>query len=225
MVHRASSVVVALVLVLAMPAPGWARDKRDFWGWLERLSGPGPFEPRGTRQFPTIGLRSPFCLSNGRPAIVTAAGDDRRTCVYFDYAPWISKDDELLGSDVKLDTFDVGATYRPNRAFELGVGLGVYYFRTDGASATRLTVTPGRLVVRPLMLLGLLYEKSRAKPLSPGWQRGLSTLKWYYKTSVLIGRMDGETFGLNNALWRGETNEAISSVGLLVDLGEIFFER
>ncbi len=226
MVHRiASVVVVALTLIVALPATASADRKNDLWGWLERLSGPGPFHPRiGTNRFPTIGIRSPFCFSDGRMKVTTLSAE-RRACLYLDYAPWISEEDPLVGGDVKLDTFDVGASYRINRGLELGVGFGVYHFRTEDTSATRVTLTPGRLVAKPLTLLAMLSEKAGAQPLSSRWQKGFATLKWYYKTSVLLGRIDGTDFGIENSPWRGETNDPVSSVGFLIDLGEVFFER
>jgi hypothetical protein len=211
MVHRASSVVVALVLVLAMPAPGWARDKRDFWGWLERLSGPGPFTPKGV---PTVGLRPPVCW-NGRERISLTAATRGSACLFADLGRWESQDDRLLGSDVTLTTFDAGVTFPVAFGIEMGAGLGLYKFSTDLEDPTRLTLVPGRLVVKPLQWTAKAFgvaDDSRA-------MRRWGAFKVYYKTSVILGVIESADFGPDLPYFR-EKNEAISSWGFLVDLLE-----
>lgn len=214
MVHRiASVVVVALVLTLALPATASADRKNDFWGWLERLSGPGPFTPKGKA---TVGLRPPFCFT-GRERVKLESASRSSACLFADLGRWESEDDHLLGSDVTLTTVDVGVSFPVALGVEMGAGFGLYKFNTDLNDPARFTLVPGRLVVKPAQWVAKAFGVSSTSKAMRRW----GAFKAYYKTSVILGVIDSEDFGPNLPYFR-EKNEAISSRGFLIDFLEFF---
>lgn len=212
MVQRIGSVVVvALTLIVAVPATASADRKNDLWGWLERLSGPGPFHPKGV---PTVGLRPPVCW-NGSERVNLTSATRGSACLFADLGRWESQDDHLLGSDVTLTTFDAGVTFPVVFGVEMGAGIGLFKFNTDLDDPARLALVPGRLVVKPLQWAANAFGVDRNSTAMRRW----GALKAYYKTSVILGVIESDDFGPNLPRFR-EKNEAVSSWGLLVDLLE-----
>lgn len=218
MVHRFRSVVVALMLLLVLPVPGWAAGKDGWWGWLERLSGPGPFRTvAGT-------FSTRLCKGPEHKFLIARDADARIPCFYADVGRWISEDDRTVGEDVRLTTIDLGVTYQVYRGIELGLGLGVFRFSTETQSdPVRFVAVPGRLVIKPIQLLTKLAPLFGGKevPSNSAGLRRAGALRWFYKTSILFGGIDSSDFGANTILSFRERNEAVSSTGLMLDVYEL----
>jgi hypothetical protein len=217
--------VIAGIVMSAVPA------EASFWGWLERLSGPGPFEPTST----AIGLRGwcPAFLDLRQPANEAALATLFKrlpprthrgaTCFYFDNASFVSRNDAFVGgtSDVNAKVFGAGITTLIFEWLELGVGMDVAHFRVERtkASVTRPTFTAGRVVVRPARIF---CPERKCSVQKKKW-RTLDVFKYYYKTDVIFGTLRSRDFGVAGNF--REKGDAVSSRGILIDISEMFGRR
>ena len=212
---------VAGMVLNAVPA------EAGIWGWLERLSGPGPFDQRfahiGVRALcpPRLFVRTPPAKEKDdtsglfRPSSASGA-----TCFYVDRAGFVSRNDAFVGgtSDITATVWGFGVTTLMVRWLEVGAGMGVASFNVSATdvTATRLTLTPGRLVLRPARLV--CPDGCGIK--DPKWRGALDVFKVYFKTDVMLGTLQSKDFGVTGNF--REKYDAVSSWGLLLDLSEVF---
>jgi hypothetical protein len=192
--------VVASTVIHPRPASA------GFWAWLSEFSGPGPFKGWG---FLLTG-----CFVDGKLKPSPVAQDSGNTekhppCVYFDKGLFNVDADSIKGFP-KIDTSlnDFGGSVRLVDGLDIGGGLGWISF-DSGETHRKFTVTPIRLVTRPLLL---------ATP--PGFlgknRHYLGVLSVYWKEVFVSGDITGEDFGVAAAKFRSK-GESVSSFGIVFD--------
>jgi hypothetical protein len=216
---------VVLAVLFAMACAGVERaEAQGLRGWIDRLSGPGPFEGYGV-------LVEPVCY--GVPQIpppqdpvdrnLTLLGDcdrqhwrlDLGVEVSFYHAnrnPLSYPDDppnERREVDLRMVVPYVDLVPRP--WIELGAGLGVAWFSGDlfDTNAT-LVIQPVRATVKPLVLL--FGDKNPA--LTVLQLRGLLT--------IFPGGFDATDFGAEPGSWSVGT-EVLPSWQIVIDASEWVF--
>jgi hypothetical protein len=203
-----SYLVVGLVAVACL---GLARDaaaQRGSKGWLERLSGPGPF---GGWELGTPPLVC-FGADGSDPSWFLVRNDStRRFCLDAEFG-WFDTDDEdprlPQYGEVKAKSFDVNFMYGFHRSVSLGASLGFIHFGGDRfESFSRFTVAPVRLAFKPLEL-----GASRA-PCDDRWR---SLLRLDFKQYLIAGRLEGSDFG-NPAAPLNENWDSVSYWSIGVD--------
>jgi hypothetical protein len=189
--HRWS--VVFSLLFLCGPssasAQGWGRE------WLERLSGPGPFEGIGL-QFP-VGCRwntpgdQKFFWSFQTPIAMTPDSGDKRStqgqlrgkestrllCIDSQYSSATNKDSENVGLiDLRIIEGRVGFPLERGlpwwaAAFEPSIAAGAIRFQGDAFGEWRMTLSP-EITVKPLKFIPEIQGKVQ-NPNKRGDWRGL----------------------------------------------------
>jgi hypothetical protein len=217
---RSAPACVAVVLLIVTPTSATAFHN-EVWAWLAQLSGPGPFS--GAMALATA------CVQDQRlkASPIGADSDDHKNlsdrsashthpelfCVFVDQGFFSSPADAARGyPELRAHMTDVGLSVRLIDGLDLGAGVGWLSFRGDRIPATtrKLTLTPVRIVIRPLLLA--LPEEIR-RP----WLGGLS---FYWKQVYIPGRIQGREFGQippdGLAPFSGPA-EAVESFGFALD--------
>jgi hypothetical protein len=202
-------VSVACVMAPAQPAAA------GFWDWLEEFSGPGPFT--GYTITGTACFDGDFLAFDTTPSTSsTPIG-----CIYADKS-WFQVDaDPHQGyPEVSLTLFDIGAGLRIAGGLDLSAGFGYVGFFTnennDPAPGNRMTITPIRIVARPIVLLG-----SR--------NRWAGVLNVHWKQTFIPGSYSGDDFGqipppgMPKFLSTG--GELLGQFGVGIDLTPVVFKR
>jgi hypothetical protein len=146
---------LTLVGVLALAAPAEAN-----WGWLEKLSGPGPF----TAQIPGINVPV-VCLHDDYSRDLLFCNPDKgkpRGYIGFEFQTWKSRENQLFFADprasfaqVRIVDFRTNLMIRVHEAFDVGLGAGFHRFSGPAfTSFWRMSVEPARASIAPLMLFG-----------------------------------------------------------------------
>jgi hypothetical protein len=159
--------VVRILALLGLLAAAGARPaEAAWWGWLDKLSGPGPFDPRGA-----VSATCAFSGDSGGYLCFPNDPLDARYYVALELAWWNAPENVDFPKPVDLFTAQ-GALYvplanlkrdrkpSPLNAFDVGMGLGYYRFsgagvrKSDGrengvrarlSSPIRLKFIPGEL--------------------------------------------------------------------------------
>jgi hypothetical protein len=191
------------------------------WGWLERLSGPGPFDQVAG----SIGLRGlcPPILNqtaktrDSRDSVkldwLRPRRDKHATCLYFDRADFVSHTDPFVGgtSDITAATYSIGASVLVVRWLEGAVGAGWDRFRVVATdiTVTKPTLTLARVVVRPIRIF-------RKEDKCGG---GCDVIKLYVKRDIILGTLQSSDFGVAGNF--KATNDGVTSLGILFDFSEL----
>lgn len=220
---------VTVLLGLLMAAGAAPAEAAKWWGWLDKLSGPGPFRP----EFPLLAVDCPFGRA-GNDGLCRPKLDeqfDLKLYVTVEIAKWkapgdplgdFKKDVNLFATQgiVYLPLANLAADSKTSRLHvaDVGVGLGVFWFSGDGVKdgsgneggvRARLTI-PVRLKITPSELFAPeLNEKSRR------WRMALSGI--YVRTGfdgVPSTFSDNDFFG--PAGYRSESS-FLGTYGLEID--------
>ena len=189
-------------------------------GWIERFSGPGPFD--GFELFTPVGcLGKPSGSEELKLRFLGCYKDfESKPIVWFDlaYGKYESKDDELVGGTVKLTTLEIRVT-RPlgipgldktRGVFEVSGGVGGYHFVADGFDFWQ-TGFGARGAFVPLHLFNGKDE----------WQ---GILHLWGKVSRIGPDITGERFGVPRDVL-DEGWETVLSGGITVDLFALYRRR
>jgi hypothetical protein len=212
---RWSVAFTVLILCCASPASaqGWGRE------WLEKMSGPGPFEGLGL-QFP-VACRwitsSPqkFYWSFQTPIGMTPAPDDKRgtqgrlrekestrlLCIDFQYTSAANNDREEVGLiSVRAVEGRVGFPLERDglpwwvAAFEPSAAAGAIRFLGDDFSEWRLTLSP-EITIKPLKFIPA--EKAKVQnPNKKGDWRGLIEIA--YGAVLITPKINNEDLHVTN---------------------------
>jgi hypothetical protein len=192
-----------------------APAEANWWDAIEALSGPGPFSGRGNVMTticpPLGGNRAGPSHILSRPADLP----ESVPCFFLDFRNFKAEEDDRF-PEVSAKVVEFGFSFQLRRALEMGSGVGWIRFksasRLGGTDVTtdRMTLTPLRVVVKPLLALPYFRQHSR-------WG---SVLKYYVRESVLIGRLTGEDFGVQRGVFNTE-HEFVTSAGFIIDVGEL----
>ena len=116
-----TGLLLASLFTLASPSEVEAQGKREWWGWLERLSGPGPFEADPSRkmalEFDRLICRSKdgevgSAFSGGNIRNFGNRRQSRQPCGVFDAPRWFLSFhvSPLTNEDIEEQPADWGTT-------------------------------------------------------------------------------------------------------------------
>ena len=151
-----TGLLLASLCTLASPREVEAQDGKRWWGWLERLSGPGPFQvdpsPTMLLEFDRLicgndegEIGSAYSIGHLRNPIATRAElcgvrDTPRWFLSFHVSPVTNEDIESQPADWGATTltrsfFVAYVRPLPTPMLHLGAGAGVYHFNGVGNGA------------------------------------------------------------------------------------------
>src|SRR5262249_21187586 len=127
-------------------------------------------------------------------------------CVYFDQG-FFSAEADTRFPKVKATLTDFGGSVRVVDGLDFGAGIGRISFSANGSHSSKLTVTPFRAVLRPILLAVRWPERRR-------W---MGAVNLYWKETFVKGPLDGSDFGVAAASFSGKS-ELVRSFGMQFDL-------
>jgi hypothetical protein len=182
--------------------------------WMQELSGPGPFNGGGN------GMAT-ICIASVTLTYTRAV--EKMPCAFFDVRRLVNEDDDNFPAIGKVEVFayDFGPTWQFGRAFEAGFGGGLMHFKSNNKAFTRPTLVLARFQVKPLIAVG--YPLWARHPEGAKWA---SMFKYYYRFSMIAGRLRAEDFGVSSAQSNfSAKNEIRQSRGVLIDFSELMYHR
>jgi len=226
--------LAAAVVLLLAPVSAHASSP---WGWLDKLSGPGPFDANGRLFLPMpITTTRPRA---GNPRSIFGVGDsldDRRLYVVLETTRFTGETNPNFVGAVNITTLQgivflhpagfKNDTKSPLGALDLGAGLGAYHFsgagvigdgRPDGAFwrtaiPVRIRLTPSELFARQIK--------------STKWRNGLAVFSYMIGWDVLPGTFDSTDFVVSpKGAGYKSTGNAPFTCGLIIDVTPVFFGR
>jgi len=213
MMRRILIVGVALCSLLATPRPASA----GFWAWLQELSGPGPFK---AKKSPILAANclpvnlSKIRLASDLGSTLKQSAPDIRHCIYIDTGFFHADADTARNFPaIDVKTFDIGGSIRIAKGADIGSGFTWLSFKNSDTDAgkSQWTITPIRLVTRPLAL-------AFSDP--PAWTMIFNI---YWKETYLKP-IDGSGFGADPAVFRSR-GELLQSFGVLLDFSFLVKSR
>jgi hypothetical protein len=220
---RPTKLVLIGMLFVLMSAGNAAA--KDWWGWLEEFSGPGPFEGPifgaslgqmlcfETEQVPGQGpVRVLEAGSSGVSAITRCIWADGR----FLTAP---EGDGFPATDAYL--IDAGFAWSYKGLASAGVGAGIVRLvadtRVESTVVSRFTVVP-RFTVSFVRVVDAALDKWLfRRPIdTPKWE---GFVKFYYKPTYVAGELSAADVGAPRLAWSGG-NELRQSYGISFDFLE-----
>jgi hypothetical protein len=149
------TLLLLLAIVLGAPA-----DRAEAWGWLEKLSGPGPFVAR-----PLPRINAPiFCFERDwTPHLLTCEGsgtDADEVAGHFnvEISRWVSLENALFGGRADDEEFEVrilqvapNFMLRVHPVVDVGVGIGFERFSGPAFETfRRAALQPLRVSISPV---------------------------------------------------------------------------
>lgn len=201
--------------------PGTAHAARSWWGWLEELSGPGPFTG------PMYSMPAVCWDSEGKkiPCRLFRRSDGERDKDIKKSleitAGWLTSRSNPRFKDLvtanmdhpdnrrSVFAFPVNATYlfRPHRSLDIGPGAGVLFFSGKDVRVK------ARFVVIPVSASWKFLLCSRTNH----WIRRALSLE--FQTNYILQGFSGRDFGSSTTRFTSG-RELVGSIGVAVDLGE-----
>ncbi len=210
--RRASTFYFCLLAVLVgMPISAFAQGGGA--GWIERFSGPGPWDGWDVySRFACIAKNTSKKrneLTHFFNCYNPTTHENPSWWFELEYGKYESEDDPLVNSTtVGLDRWEVRATTPVSSTggiVELGFGAGAYHFKGDAFDDFWKFAIPVRLAVLPCKKCG-------------SWG---SAFQLWGKGTFVTGRLSGEDFGVP-ASGFDENWEFVFSGGITVDFREVF---
>jgi hypothetical protein len=172
-----TTLLLIAALLAGTPQPS---EAKGWWDHLEQLSGPGPFSgPPGV-------AASIVCFKDGRATIKAMDKPTKADpCLYVDYREMSVKAKDPY-PEVTAKLTEAGLSFELFSILELGAGMGVARFGTEGVpTTTNFIATPLRIVVKPLRIV-------------PKWRanKNAGFLQVIVKDTVRFGRLTGANFGV-----------------------------
>jgi hypothetical protein len=223
---------VALLLLASMPA-----HASSPWGWLDKLSGPGPFDANG-RLFLPIPITTTRPRP-GTPGSIVGVGDsldERQLYVVFETARFTGETNPNFVGAVNITTLQGVVflhpagfqkdTRSPLGALDLGAGLGAYHFSGGGVigdghadGAFWRTAIPVRIRLTPSELFARHIKSTK-------WRNGLAVFSYMIGWDVLPGTFDTTDFVVSpKGAGYESTGNAPFTCGLIIDVTPVFFGR
>ena len=203
--------VSALVLVALMASARPAQA--NWWDWMQEWSGPGPFESRGNALW--TACTKPYDASDQKV-------QNDNPCFFIDTRSFVTKAKDNFPVQVTANFLDAGLTWRVRRPVEIGLGVGLMV-ATGSKTATRLTLTGPRVVLKPVLLVSeLLHTNPKLFDYEshPRVSRIAHILKFYVRGSVIAGHLTGDDLGVPLSDFDRKF-EFVLSRGFLIDFGEL----
>ena len=231
---------VRLLMIVALFAlwPTDAHAGRGFWGWLEELSGPGPFKAvlpvvtheiacirdnrltfldciELTKKHPPLPGPNPIEPVKGKVQARIAFGfgrfnSDADTRRFKDLP---ASDPGNLGT-VHVTTFSTSLLFRPYKALDIGPGVGYMQVSGDGLKTVRrLTLTPMTTLFSPFALKKKWEEKPAAY-----------VLRFELQTTFVPQGFKGSDFG-NMRTTFDSGPEFLTRFATVIDLSAFIWRR
>jgi hypothetical protein len=219
----------AVGLFLLNPATARASSP---WGWLDKLSGPGPFDANGRLFLPVPGT------TNTKDGIVAFAHgiDERRLYVVFETARFTGETNPNFVGAVNITTLQGVVFLHPEgwrnatepsalSALDVGAGFGLYRFSGAGVisdgkpdGAFWRGVIPIRIRLTPSELFANKLKGSR-------WRNGLAVFSYMIGWDVIPGTFDTTDFVVppSNPGYHSSGN-APFTCGIIVDITPVLFK-
>ena len=225
---KRAQVIAVLTLVLLCPRPAFAG--RSFWGWLEEMSGPGPF--RGTDVTFTVlcdyGPRRLHSCSRLPPTTVDRdATHPIVGTLVVKIGRYTSSENDPRFKDRPLSEENnqgkvlvrpLSVIYMARRGpFDFGPGIGVWRISADSGADfpafTKLVLTPMTAAVSPLALV-------------PDWKNRLwaRALRLEVDTSYVVGGFSADNFKNSHTTFKAP-HEFLTRAAIVVDLGALLWPK
>ena len=225
-----AAMIVAAVFGFAQSAHA------SIWDILEELSGPGPFHTdkgnvlvsgfcqglikNGLEHEPATPFGIPSKVRQfkpGSPADVRNAAPlvdilPNTPCFFVDFRTLATDPDEdNFTKEVHAKALEAGVTFPVRTQLEIGAGVGFIRFTTGDVVTPRFTMTPLRVVFKPLLLFPKLRENHR-----------YAFLKYYVKETVIVGRLRGKDFDVADSVFSNDGwSDIVTSAGFVIDVFEL----
>jgi hypothetical protein len=224
----------ALVVTMVLAWPGLAQAGSP-WGWLDKLSGPGPFDANGRLFLPI-----PLTKTRTKDRILTVGDgiDDRQVYVVFETARFTGQTNPDFVGAINITTLqgvvfvhpagylEKNAETSPLNALDFGAGFGLYRFsgagvKSDGQpdGAFWRGAIPLRIRLTPSELFADRLRGSK-------WRNGLAVFSYMIGWDVLPGTFDDSDFVVS-ASKQGyrSSGHAPLTFGVIIDVTPVFFRR
>jgi hypothetical protein len=213
-------VLAAVIAAALIGIPG--RAESNMWDCIQDLSGPGPSNGHGNVVFtwcPERGAGAATLMQRDRDVTEMNGLFQRRpACYYFDLRRFENPEEDNFPAKVKMTFHEAGLTWKLLQQGQLegGFGAGAMRSESNGVKGTHFTLTVFRLAAQPLYFIPSLTDNK--------WP---SVLKWYYRVTLLPGRIDATDFGVPLGTGAGQStfstnNDVVRSAGFFIDLLEPF---
>ena len=222
-----------LVLGFFLLYPATARATSG-WGWLDKLSGPGPFDANGRLFLPVPGTKT----KDGVRAFAKGI-DERRLYVVFETARFTGETNPDFVGAVNITTLQGVVFLHPEgwrnakepsalSALDVGAGFGLYRFSGAGVisdgrpdRAFWRGVIPIRIRLTPSELFARQLKHSK----NPNWRNGLAVFSYMIGWDVIPGTFDATDFVVppSNAGYHSSGN-APFTCGVIVDITPVLFK-
>lgn len=197
---------------------------QSWWGWLDELSGPGPFTGSSVELLKLCKDREGITGTSIRGVRNWSVGTPTNTthCFWADQRFFhVDKDQDFPA--IQANLYDQGLSVTWRRLVSAGVGVGLIRFNSEGptghVTTNRLTLTPVRLTVNPLNVFSFkdpasFSERERV------WSNILSVPQAYYKVVCIPGKLSGANFGAPTSTFTSG-GECLESYGIQLNLLEL----
>jgi hypothetical protein len=223
---------LVVTMVLAWPVLAQASP----WGWLDKLSGPGPFDANGRLFLPV-----PLTKTRTKHTLLTVGDgiDDRQLYVVFETTRFTGQTNPDFVGAVNITTLQgvlfvhpagylegSHAETSPLNALDLGAGFGLYRFSGAGVKSDGLPdgafwrgAIPLRIRLTPSELFAGRLKGSK-------WRSGLAVFSYMVGWDVLPGTFNGSNFVVSAAGsgYHSSGNAPFTS-GLIIDITPVFFGK
>jgi hypothetical protein len=222
-----------VAMLLALPA---AADASSPWGWLDKLSGPGPFDANGRLFVPV-----PITKTKTGDRIFTVGDgiDQRQLYVVFETARFTGETNPNFAGAVNISTLQgvlfvhpagflhgKDADTSPVGALDFGAGFGLYRFSgagviSDGKAdgAFWRGAIPLRIRLTPSELFAGRIKGTK-------WRNGLAVFSYMIGWDVLPGTFDDSDFVVSPAgAGYHSSGNAPFTCGLIIDVTPVFFHK
>jgi hypothetical protein len=202
--------------LLANPDPTALRNRLFFLRQFPAAAAPDAKQSVELESAASLQLSSPAILGLYKESAADSGpghADPRLICAYIDQGLFRAPRNDARGfGKVGAHLTDVGPSLRLHDGVDLGAGFGYVTFSGDRVEASpHLTVTPLRLIFRPVTLI--VPEEYR--------RRWMGVFNIYWKETFVVGKLNARDFGSTTDGFAVD-GELVRSFGLNFDVTALF---
>lgn len=218
MKRRCVALAVVALCSLALPRAAGA----GILSWLDELSGPGPFVVFDASWGAWCSQKPKLMGPSGRWGCQSKVSlDEKNLTWYLTGGAGFARHNPLdygTGNDkppVRIVKLGTSLDYTVHRLVDIGAGAGVLYFNGPRfTNFARVYVEPLRVGFRPLLL-------GSGKELTPR-QKRLGAFVAYANWNILVGSVEGRTFGAPADPFHARNELNRKEFGLAIDVERLF---
>lgn len=229
----------ALVLVTLLLAPCAPARASSPWGWLDKLSGPGPFDANGRVFLPVPITTTRTQSETAKKKSIFVFGDsihERRIYTVLETTRFTSETNPSFVGAVNITTlqgvvfvhpagFDDDKTSRLG-FLDLGAGVGLYRFSGAGVISDGKpdgSFWRGTIPLRIRLTPSELFAKELP---SAKWRNGLAVFSYMLGWDVLPGTFDTTNFVVSSAgAGYRSSGHAPFTCGIIFDITPVLFSK